>query len=666
MRDEDKTKEQLIGELEVARQRIAELNTSRMELRRGEDLLRQSAQRLEALLSATKDGIFEWDISSNRFEGNERLLAILGASRETGPVDMRGFLDRIHPDDIGLATAALSAHLERGGPYRAEFRLRRDDGAYVWVASTGEAIRDSQGRPLRMACSVADVNERKQTEEALRASEERYRSLVEHLRDAIFVASPGGKFLEVNPQASHILGYEPEELLRAGLFDLLWPDQLSRGIGLFGRLVEQGYILGEIALRRKDGTRIYAELNCIRLPSGNFLGSLRDITERRRAEEQSFKARKMESMCRVASGVAHELNNLLTPILGYAQLGIRVLPPDNNARGYLQEIEKAANRAADLAGQLLAFAGRQIIEPRVINLNGLLLNVDTRLRRLLGENIELVTRHGDDLWPVRVDPVQLEQVLLNLASNARDAMPEGGRLTIETRNVSIDQHYVEPGLELPPGEYVLLSVSDGGTGMTEEVMAHLFEPFFTTKEVGRGSGLGLAVCYGIVKQNGGQVLVRSEPGHGTTVRVYLPRARESAATSQVQPESSSLPRGSERLLVVEGEPSVRDLAARVLREQGYSVLEAASADEALRKARERTSEDIHLVLADVTMPHMGGRELAQQIRAIHPGIRVLYTIGYSDDVLLRQGVLEPGIHFIRKPFTPAVLARKVREVLDRW
>ncbi len=393
--------------------------------------------------------------------------------------------------------------------------------------------------------------------------------------------------------------------------------------------------------------------------------ALEAVKELRRAQEQLVQSQKMESIGRLAGGVAHDFNNLLTPILGYAQLGIMALPQgEGRLRTSLVEIQKAAERASNLTRQLLAFSRRQIIEPKVVSLNELILNMDKMLRRLIGEDIELTTLPCKDLGLVKVDPGQIEQVVMNLVVNARDAMPNGGKLTIETGNEFLGPEYAERTPDVTPGEYVMLAVSDTGIGMTEYVKAHVFEPFFTTKEAGKGTGLGLATCYGIIKQNGGHIAVYSEVGKGTTMKVYLPRVYQQAERFAQPEDSSQMPRGKETVLLVEDDTSVRALAARVLREQGYTVLEASNGREAIQIAQEHASQEIHLLLADVVMPQMGGRELAVQLKATRPGIRVLFTSGYTDDAIVRHGVLDPEVAFTHKPFSPTSLARKVREVLD--
>jgi CheY-like chemotaxis protein/two-component sensor histidine kinase len=382
-------------------------------------------------------------------------------------------------------------------------------------------------------------------------------------------------------------------------------------------------------------------------------------------QEQLRQAQKMEAVGQLAGGIAHDFNNLLTVIKGYGQLSLLQLKENDPLWGNIQEIEKATERAVHLTRQLLAFSRRQILDLKVLDLNTLLKDLDKMLRRIIGEDIELVILLDGNLGRVKIDPGQIEQVILNLAVNARDAMPSGGKLTIETANVVLDEEYANTHVGVIPGHYVRLSVTDTGLGMSQEVKEKAFEPFFTTKDKGKGTGLGLSTVYGIVRQIGGNVWVYSEPEYGTTFKIYLPRVEEELDTPHGRDETDSLPRGSETVLLVEDEPLVRDLAHRLLNQQGYNVLEAANGVQALRVAQEHAGENIHLLLTDVVMPQMGGKELADQLKMLRPDVKVLYTSGYTDDAIVHHGVLEPGTNFLQKPFSHKTLSHKVREALDR-
>ena len=391
--------------------------------------------------------------------------------------------------------------------------------------------------------------------------------------------------------------------------------------------------------------------------------------ERRQLEVQFLQSQKMESIGRLAGGVAHDFNNLLTSIMGHAQLGAMALPQQHFLHTHLDEIQRAAESASNLTRQLLAFSRRQVIEPKTINLNDLISNISKMLQRLIGEDVELVTLAKPDLGLVTVDPGQFEQVIMNLVVNARDAMPQGGRITIETANVTLKNapsalHI--PGL--PPGPCVILSVADTGVGMTEEIKTKIFEPFFTTKEEGKGTGLGLATCYGIVKQSGGHIQVETAPGLGSTFAIYLSRAEGARVDEPQGPEKVRLvnvPGGNETVLLAEDEPLVRSLIASTLHDRGYHVLQACNGKEALEVAQKHSSQAIHLLLTDLVMPYMGGVELARQFKSLRPDTRVLFTSGYPDEALVYQNTPDPNIEFIQKPFGPGVLSRKVRDILDK-
>jgi nitrogen-specific signal transduction histidine kinase/CheY-like chemotaxis protein len=389
----------------------------------------------------------------------------------------------------------------------------------------------------------------------------------------------------------------------------------------------------------------------------------RDITERLQLETQLRQAQKMEAVGRLAGGVAHDFNNVLTAIFGYADLLADELPADSAARRDLEEMRTAATRAASLTRQLLAFSRQQVLQPVVLNLNDVVENIHNMLGRLIGEDVELETALAGDLGNARADPGQIEQVILNLAVNARDAMPTGGKLTIETANVELDEHYATHHQPVVPGRYVMLAVTDSGIGMDDGTKARIFEPFFTTKEKGKGTGLGLATVYGIVKQSGGYIWAYSEPSHGSTFKTYFPRVDQPVGSVPPAREVGASLAGTETILLAEDDELLRPLARDVLRKLGYQVLDARNAHEALAVAA-RHDGPVHLLISDVVMPGESGLQLARQLLASRPQLRVLYTSGYTDDAVVRHGLLDPGLNYLQKPFTTAVLARRVRDVLD--
>jgi signal transduction histidine kinase/ActR/RegA family two-component response regulator len=388
-----------------------------------------------------------------------------------------------------------------------------------------------------------------------------------------------------------------------------------------------------------------------------------DSAERAQLEEQLRQSQKMEAIGQLAGGVAHDFNNLLTVITGYTEMLLDNVASHEPERVPLEEIRKAGDRAASLTHQLLAFSRKQILEPKILDLNTTIADIEKMLRRVIGEHIDLVTVLKGDLRPVKADPGQIQQVILNLAVNARDAMPAGGKLTVETANVNLDHAYAETHVEVQPGPYVMLAVSDTGCGMAPEILARVFEPFFTTKEVAKGTGMGLATVYGIVKQSGGSICVYSEPGNGTVFKIYLPSSTGDSAEENLSGPDAEIPRGTETVLVVEDEEAVRGLTRQVLEVNGYTVLEARHGDEAITLCQQ-IAEPIDLLLTDVIMPQMNGPELAARVTELYPALKVLFVSGYADHAIVRHGTLDPDTSFLQKPFSPAELARKVREVLD--
>jgi len=427
-------------------------------------------------------------------------------------------------------------------------------------------------------------------------------------------------------------------------------------------------VVYETQRRRKDGSLVDVLRSSAAIfdPQGELAGSmgiLVDITERKQLEEQLRQAVKMEGIGRLAGGIAHDFNNLLTVIGGRSYLLLSQLPAGHAMRRDLLLIQQTGDRAAALTRQLLAFSRKQTLTPAVIDLNEIVSGMRTLLERVLGEDVDIIMDLDPSLGHVTADPGQLEQVILNMAVNARDAMPVGGQLTLETRHVDVDPIAARQMVELAPGPYEVLSIGDTGVGMDAATVARVFEPFFTTKAVGKGTGLGLATAYGIIKQSGGHVTVYSEPGSGATFRIYLPRT-ETSESAPVAVEEAAARRGTEVVLLAEDDANLRALTRDILASSGYTVLESQDVEDALRIA-ERQDGTVHLLLTDVVMPHMSGRALAEAVRRFRPDVKVLYMSGYTDDAIVHHGVLDPGIALLQKPFTPAVLARKVREVLDR-
>jgi PAS domain S-box-containing protein len=506
--------------------------------------------------------------------------------------------------------------------------------------------------------------------EKLWTSEKMVRALLESASQAILSINKEGRILLANARTAELFGYERDELLGQPI-EILLPEAYRNShvkdrSDYFKnpRVRPMGMGL-DLAGRRKNGTEFPVEisLSFIEADGQSFgIAFVTDITKRKQLEDQLVRSQKMEAVGRLAGGVAHDFNNMLTIIAGYNRMMLDNLSPMDPMRGYAEEVLKASDRAAALTTQLLAFSRRQVLQPRVLDINSLIVNTEKMLRRLIGEDLEVKVVLSPGLGKIKADPGQIEQVIFNLAINARDAMPTGGRITIETANVEIDETYVKTHFGVEPGDYVMMAVSDNGSGMDAETKSHIFEPFFTTKQQGKGTGLGLSTVYGIVKQSGGDIWVYSEPGKGTAFKIYFPRVLGQEGGEALGGALDPVARGTETILVVEDEAGVRKLLCELLRKQGFTVLEATDGREALRLCKSSKST-IHLLLTDVVMPDMSGHQIAEQLAAVRPKMKVLYMSGYTENTIVHHGVLNAGVQFLSKPFTQETLLAKVREVL---
>lgn len=492
---------------------------------------------------------------------------------------------------------------------------------------------------------------------------------LEAAANPIIISKRDGTIIWVNRAFEQLSGYTREEVLGQST-RLLKSGQQSPSFyeNMWKTILSGQRWQGELVNRRKDGTSYVEEMTITPVKNGtgditHFIAIKLDITERKRLEEQLIGSQKMEAVGRLAGGVAHDFNNLLGVIMGYTELVLDGFPSDDPRCHQLQEIKKAGLRASSLTRQLLAFSRKQVFQPRVLDINALVTDFNRMLRRLVGEDIELLNIFKPGLGQIKADPGQIEQVIMNLVVNSRDAMPTGGKLIIETANADLDETYCRSHPSVQPGHYVMVSVSDTGMGMDAKTQAHIFEPFFTTKELGKGTGLGLATVYGIVKQSEGYIWVYSEIGKGTTFKVYFPRIDEPTQTVEIDRGRVEFLRGSETILLAEDAEPLRELTCAFLEKNGYTVLAAENSKEAIELA-ERQDRPIHLLLTDVVMPGMSGRELADCLTAKYPDMRVLYMSGYTSDTIIHHGVLDPGIFFIEKPFSQEALTRKLREVLD--
>ena len=648
---------------------------SRRERKRAEYELQSARAFLDSVINAIADPVFVKDDKRRFVLVNEALCAIAGRPRESliGKNDDEMFPEEEaavlrKTDDIVLDTGKENVN--------EESLTNFSSGEVRTIVTSKTCYIDPAGKKFIVGVA-RDITDRKRAEEQLRISEEKYRNIFENMQDVYYETSLDGLILEISPSIEAISSgqYRQTDLIGQQMLDFY--DDAQERERLITKLLETGSFSDfEILLRNRDGSLVPCSISAKlwRDDQGNpvkIIGSMRDTIERKKAEAereklqvQLLQAQKMESVGRLAGGVAHDYNNMLSVILGYTEMAMEQVDPDGPIYDNLKEVYIAGKRSIDITSQLLAFARKQIVRPIVMDLNETVDEMLKMLRRLIGEDIDFAWEPAIGLWPVKMDPSQIDQILANLCVNARDAISDIGKITIETQNVELDEQYCADHTGFVPGQFVMLAVSDNGCGMDKETREHIFEPFFTTKDIGKGTGLGLAMIYGIVKQNNGFVNVYSEPGIGTTFKVFLPRRsiETDEAITEVIHEGVVFGKG-ETLLLVEDEPAIIKMCQTMLKKLGYNVLIAHIPDEAVNLASEH-SGIIHLLMSDVIMPGMNGRDLADKLKAIRPDIRVLFMSGYTANVIANHGVVQDeGEHFIQKPFSMKKLSVKVREAL---
>jgi PAS domain S-box-containing protein len=631
---------------------VTERCRAEAELRRSEEQYRLLVNQVPAVVYK---GYPDWSLDCF----DRKIEEITGYLKEEFDSRRITWRDLIFPEDMAQAKKAYIAAHKGDGSYITEHRIRKKNGEVRWIQSRNRIIYDSEGKADHTSGVFFDITEHKRLEE------ERDR-LFNMSMDMLCVAGFDGFFKQINPAWSKTLGWPARELLSRPYLDLVHPEDRVATAAAGERLkAGKPVIQFENRYQCSNGSYRWISWNSFPFPEEKLIFAVaRDITEKRDMEKQFLEAQRMEAVGLLAGGVAHDFNNLLTTIMGYCDIMLLEQDQETTFSVYLKEIIKATSHGTSLTNQLLAFSRKQIMQPRVFDLNTILTDMDKMLHRLIGEDIDLVTNNSGEPGWVKADPGQIEQIIMNLVVNARDAMPQGGMLTIETKNVDLDEAYARRHMGVSPGPYVMLAVSDNGLGMDAETLSHIFEPFFTTKRDSKGTGLGLATVYGIVQQSSGHIWVYSEPGQGTTFKIYLPQVAEHLETVKPVANAAITLQGRETILVVEDEVPLRELISKSLRKFGYQVLTAALGSEALLICEEEKGP-IHLLLTDVVMPHMSGRELVERLTPLHPEIKVIYMSGYTENAIVHHGVLDANINFIQKPFRVKDLVEKVREVLDR-
>jgi PAS domain S-box-containing protein len=680
-----KTQGEPLAEREALRARVADLERARVALERTVEALRETKERFQLAIRGTTDGLWDWDLVTGREWWSARYRELVGYTEDELPASYESWESILHPDDREATLEAVRLQFEENRTHEIEFRLRTKHHGYRWFLARGAMARDETGKLVRMAGSIQDIDDRKRAEEALIEAKEQLEHLLGTSPVVIYRCEPGGNYPAtfISDNVERQLGYESREFTDDPQFwaSHIHTDDAPRVMANLSGLLEKDHHVHEYRFLHRDGTYrwMHDEARLVRDADGNpldVIGSWIDITERKRTEEERRvleaelrQAQKMEAVGQLAAGVAHDFNNILTVILGKAELLLPMLKPGldegaaDAARSGLEQVRSAGRRAAALTRRLLAFGRKEMARTEVLDLECVIRDAEELLRRLLREDIAFEVNVARGTRCIRADAGHIEQIVVNLVLNAQDAMPEGGTLTVTCANADLDEAHANARVGASPGPHVVFVVSDTGTGMSEETVEHIFEPFYTTKPMGKGTGLGLATVYGILRQTGAHISVESELRKGSTFKVYFPAVDDEPIQAQAV-ASAEESGGDEVILVCEDEEEVRRLVCEVLRSAGYTVLEAEHGRHALEVAAGHRGP-IHLLVSDVIMRELDGRKLSQEMTRTHPGLQVIFVSGYTDYVLDSEVSRGKSVDFLQKPFTPAALLQRVRELLDQ-
>ncbi len=627
-----------------------------------------SENKWQSLFNAVGDAIFLMDTDHKIRMCNKAMEDFVGKTNKE--IVGRSCYELMH--DSSRPVEGCPIQCMKGSLKRESMELELD-GKYYHI--TADPVLNDDGELIEIVHTIKDITDRKRIEKELRESEEKYRLLADNVSDIIFIMSTDLKFIYISPSVYKITGYTVEEVIEQPIEDVMTVDSYETALELFEKDLAKdlkdisGSRTLDLELKHKNGSIIWIEVivsflfNQDGVPD-RIMGTIRDISERKQLEEQLRQALKMEAIGRLAGGVAHDFNNALTTIMGISELLLMKMDPEDYVSGGINEIRRAGNQCAGLTRQLLAFARKQPMEMKVLDLNNVIINIDKMLSRLIGEDVKLEQCLTSDLKSIKADIGQIEQIILNLAVNARDAMPNGGKLIIETANVFLDEDYADRHISITSGHYVMLAVSDTGSGMDKETSSKVFEPFFTTKEESKGTGLGLSTVYGIVKQSNGYIWVYSEQEMGTVFKIYFPIVDEVADV--IEEETHTAPgrfQGSETILLVEDDDSTRKTITKILSRIGYIILEAVDGEEAVKISQEY-NKPIHLVISDVVLPGMNGKELTEKLISQYPDIKAIYMSGYTDNIVVQHDIIDKGEEFFQKPLRPGLLLSKVRSILE--